>query len=281
MLLVICILSISCNAGIRPHTSRITDEQRWAYLQARFIESVNADTEQPMPGIISEKEALLRVAKFVYARLDPAFSVYRVLWTSKIETPVLLHDPYGHPVAYLFTAVDEASTMLMQATVNPFSGANRDDLFGLIWYGQPSGELSTHFLTRQRAHELVNNTFPDEDISEPIALTFLYLEGYRHSQNSIFWHFTIQNNNRSHGFDEYILHAHISGWRTIPGGLSNRSIINLRGSPFLNHGIIARLDTPLHLQDRVQAASQIMHCSEMQRSPLMTEPLGFTVIELR
>ena len=268
--LLICLLFgislVSCDIGHKLLNNKPEVESKLPDVQSYLAKDVDLDTTSPMPGILSEEEVLLKAADLVIeiGGLDPSFFVYEenpAMWTAKIETPVLLFDPNGMPISYQFSAIDDSGTLLMEATVSPYKDTQLKDFFGSRMgpNKNTTDEQSTHFITKREAKQLIKSTFPGKNSSDPVALTQLSLEGNRYSHYERFWYFTIPTDNSN--YDEYVLAAYIGGWKIIPGGISNRNAINANGSPYLSHGRLAKLTTPLRLKDKIANASLKVHRS--------------------
>jgi hypothetical protein len=94
--------------------------------------------------------------------------------------------------------------------------------------------------------------------SEPIAVSNLRLGDDPNTPKVLFWYFTVDENARSAAEEsgEYVIDAGIFCYRFIPGGMSNRAAINTGrgGSPYLGRHRMAKLDTPLRLFNKLNAA---------------------------
>jgi hypothetical protein len=100
---------------------------------------------------------------------------------------------------------------------------------------------------------------------------------------ALFWYFTDGENARDTAgvVEEYVIDAAILGYHSIPGGVSNRAVINLgRGSPHLNGYRMAKLDKPLRLFDKLETALAAGGAS-FAPSSYPAESVGFTPVPLK
>jgi hypothetical protein len=287
----IVLFYMSCNAMSKLSSSNSTPEETWALLQDRMALGAGASNERPMPGILSEREVLLKAVDYAaqIGALDPSYYAYQenpALLTAKIETPILLHFPDGTPVSYYLTAVTDNGESLMGVFVRP----GVDIKYEVFETGRgssiPDGPdyLSGHLITKQEVIELIKSQFPDSVIDGPIAVSNLFLEGQPHSNNAIFWYFTVSGDNRSveTSAEEYIIDSAIRGWRTISGGVSNRSAISAGqgGSWVLGGARMAKLETPLRILEKTEEANARTVGGISSPAPY-NEPVQFTPVPLR
>jgi hypothetical protein len=106
------------------------------------------------------------------------------------------------------------------------------------------------------------------------------------SNATVFWYFTTEENNPQSvaGGEkkEYIIDADIREYRMISGGVANRSAISTNGggSPHLGWGRMAKLETPVHLLDRLQAArTSARSLASVAAEPV--PPARFTPVPLK
>jgi hypothetical protein len=259
------IFCMSCNNTMKLSNNSSTPEEKWAIIQDYMAPFATVSNERPMPDILSEQEVLIKAVEYAarIGALDSSYYVYKdnpELLNARIETPILLFFPDGTPVSYFLTVVDDIGETLMDAFVRP--GIDVDyDLFETSRSGMISNKpdyLSGHYITKREAVDLIQSQFPDSIVSDPIAVRNLFLEGNPHSNNSIFWYFTVTSNDRSieTTFEEYIIDSIIMGFKMILGGVSGRSAISTGngGSPYLGYARMAKLDTPLHILDKMDSA---------------------------
>jgi hypothetical protein len=262
LFLLSAVIFISCSNFIKPVNTAADNGEKWAAIEGAMAPGAVPSSTRPRADILSEQEVLLKAADYLYSigALDPSFYVYEEeprLLTAKIETPVLFYFPEGTAASYLLMAVDEKGESLMDIIVRPGIGIDLNSFVtssGGIIPNKPDS-LSSHFITKREAVELIKTQFPDSVVSEPVALRGLFLEGHSHSNTSFFWYFTVGGKERSAGtvLEEYIIAADIMGYRTIAGGVSNRSAISTGrgGSPQLDGERMAKLDTPLNLLEKI------------------------------
>ncbi|MDR0721832.1 MAG: hypothetical protein LBF75_03415, partial [Treponema sp.] len=257
----IAILFASCGHKERAFEN-MTPKEKWEILQEYYmVPGAPVSNRRPLPNVLSEQEVLLKAADYAIAEgvLDPSYYAYQTnpaLMDAKIETPILVTDSVsGDPYMYLLTAVEDTGVLLAEVFVHSSANAHDEKFEKGRGFGIP--ETSAHYITKREAVELIQSQFPDGTTREPIAVNNLRLGDNPHSHRGIFWYFTVSKNTRSTGEanEEYILASGITGYRSIPGGVSNRAAINLgRGSPHLDGYRMAKLDTPIHLFDKLETA---------------------------
>jgi hypothetical protein len=265
-----------------------TPEEKWEIIEEYYlVPGAPVSTEHPLPNVLSEQEVLLKAAKVAIEEgvLDPSYYAYQnnpALMTAKIETPILLTDSTnGVPDMYLLTAVDDMDILLAEVFVK--SAVNTNDAQFENGRSFTIPDSSFHYITKQEAVELVQSQFPEDTVSDPMAVYNLRLGDDPHSHRGLFWYFTVGENARSTGGsgEEYVIAADIAGYRSIPGGVSNRAAINLgRGSPHLNGYRMAKLDKPLRLFDKLETARAAGGALFVPAS-YPTESAGFTPVLLK
>jgi hypothetical protein len=265
-------------------------------LQRYLVDGVILDDQRPMVGILSEQEVLLKAADIAvnggfhfdissYLEEEPA------LLTAKIETPVLLHRSNGEPWVYMLYVVDEKRTLLMIASVKCEENVDRQYFLATLSRAIPNRHLyddayyDAHYITKREVKEYTKRRFPDKNISEPVAITNLFLEEKRHSNSEIFWYFQVED--KSSGsiseVEEYIIAATVMG--NVILNENNRSLISsaYRGSPQLNGYRMAKLSRPLNFQyyGRNSSRSMFEDSSNIEFiEPTLIEPMGFTGVPL-
>jgi hypothetical protein len=238
-----------------------TPEEKWTLMQEYMVPGAPVDNERPLPNVLSEREVLVKAAGYAIEEgvLDPEYYAYQdnpALMYAKIETPILITDAVtGEPYAYLLTAVDDTGVLLAAVAVNSAASTNEEFERGR-GFGIPV--TAGHYISKREAVELIKSQFPEGTASEPIAVNNLRLGTDPFSHIGVFWYFTVSENTRSvtDPCEEYIIAADIAGYRSIPGGVSNRSAIDLGqgGSPYLNGYRMAKLEEPLNIFDKLKAA---------------------------
>jgi hypothetical protein len=287
------IIFISCSNFIKPANTAVTHEEKWAAVESIMASGAVPSNIRPRADLLSEQEVLLKAADYLYSigGFDPSFYAYEEeprLLTAKIETPVLLYFPDGTAFSYFFIAVDEKGESLIGSMVRPGIDVNYD-LFEINRSGiipNKPDYASSHFITKQEAAELVKTQFPDSVVSEPIAVTNVFLEDHPYSNTSIFWYFTVSGGNERSAEtvpEEYIIDSTIMGYRTIAGGVSNRSAISTGrgGSPLLGWERMARLDTPLNLFEKIEASDARALAGDNTAVPYQRTELKYTPVPLR
>ena len=288
---------LACHVG--PAESASTKETKtaetWEAVQQAMVPGADASSERPYTDVLSEKEVLLKAVDYALKEgaLNSSYYIYQenpALLTAKIETPVLLHFiPTGTTNAYLLTAVDTDGANLANFFVNASADTdiNSFEFTREVSTENIPDEQSAHRITKREAVRLIKNQFPDKQVSEPIALSGLRLEDSPYSNYGIYWYFTVNDESRSAGgtSEEYIIASEINGWKSIAGGLANRAAISggSGGSPYLNWNRMARLDTPLRLFDKIEAARSANEGRAAAPDPSAKpiEKVKFTPVPLR
>jgi hypothetical protein len=285
----IAITFVSC--GQKPIVyDKSTPQEKWQIIRDDImVPGAPVSNERPLPNVLSEQEVLLKVADVAIEEgiLDPSYYEYQnnpALLTAKIETPVLITDAEnGKPGCYLLTAVDNDGVFLAEVSVNSAVNANTAEFeFGR---GFAIPDTSHHYITKREASELIQSQFSDSTVSEPMAITNLWLDDDPYSHMFFFWYFTVSDNTRNVADveDEYIIATIIPGYTTIPGGVSNRAAIDFagdRGDFHLKGYRMAKLNKPLHLFDKLEAARAVGGASYAPAS-YPTESVGITPVPLK
>jgi hypothetical protein len=289
--LSVCIALVfaSCGQKERAFENR-TPEEKWEIMQEYYmVPGTPVSTERPLSNVLSEQEVLLKAADFAIAEsvLDSSYYAYEknpALMDAKIESPILVTDAAsGVPDMYILNAVDDDGISLARISVS----SNLDDMSGVSFVrGRSISEASMasdHIITKREAVELIQSQFKNMILSEPVAVGDLRLGDDPHSHIALFWYFTVSENARSTegAVEEYVIDADIAGYRSIPGGVSNRAAINLgRGSPHLDGYRMAKLDKPLRLFDKLKTARAAGGASFAPAS-YPSESIGFTPVPLK
>ncbi|MDR2052501.1 MAG: hypothetical protein LBP80_03725 [Treponema sp.] len=292
LFLLSAIIFISCGNFIKPVDTAVTREEKLAAVESIMASGAAASDIRPRAGLLSEQEVLLKAADYLYSigGLDPSFYAYEEeprLLTAKIETPVLFYFPDGTPASYYLMAVDEKGECLMGSMVHPETNVDLNS-FETVRDGiipNKPDYLSSHFITKREAAELIKTQFPGNVVSEPIAVRGLFLEGHPHSNSEIFWYFTVGGSERGAEAvsEEYIIDADIMGYSTIAGGVSNRSAISAGrgGSPLLDWERMAKLNTPLNLFEKIEASNARALAGDNTAVPYQRTELKYTPVPLR
>jgi hypothetical protein len=264
----IFIVVILASCGPRPTVyENRTSEETWENIQSdHMVPDAPVSNERPLPNVLSEQEVLLKVADIALAEgvFDPENPIYDetpALRTARIETPILLTNAdSGEPDAYMLNAVDDAGVLI--ATVSVKSGVNTSNTEFELGRGFAIPDTSFHYITKREAVELIQSQFPDDTTSDPMAVYNLRIDDDPYSHQSLFWYFTVSDSDASRSAtgteDEYILAADILGYRSIAGGVSNRTAIDGQGGSLRLDGYrMAKLNTPIRLFNKVNAARAV------------------------
>jgi hypothetical protein len=281
---ILAFLFFSCNFGAKS----IAKNQQTTIeaLQWFLADGVVLDDQRPMAGILSEQEVLLKAADIAVSQgvLDPSYYLYKkepALWTAKIETPILVHDPSGEPSVYMLHAVDEEGNSLMEVFVKSEENIDTKDFVATLFTPtpNPSRNYKANFITKREVNEYARRRFPGKNISAPVAVANLFLEGSRHSNSQIFWYFQVgdQNGSVASNVEEYIIDVAVMGNRLNENG---RSLISnaYRGSPHLGGYRMAKLTPPLNFQYYTRDASMDIFANSANTT--LTEPIGFIGVPL-
>jgi hypothetical protein len=285
------IVIVSASCGSKPAAfERSTPEEKWKILREYFlVPDAPVSNERPLPNVLSEQEILLKAADFAVKEgvLYPDYYAYQnnpALKSAKIETPILLTNAStGEPDAYILTAVDANGVSMATVIVSSNSGGDSASFIRGRSIAEPGGAYN-HIMTKREAAELIQSQFPEGEVSEPMAVSNLRLGEDPHSHRGIFWYFTVDESEPARGAagsaEEYILDADIPG--NLSGGvLSNRAaIVGQGGSPYLGGYRMAKLNTPLGLHNKLNAARSAGGAS-FSPSVYPTERLSFTPVPLK
>jgi hypothetical protein len=238
-----------------------TPDEQWEVMRDYMVPGAPVSDERPLPNVLSEREVLLKVAEAAVKEgvLHPSYYAYEnnpALTTAKIETPILMFNlGNGVPDRYIINAVDTDGITLAFVSVRSARDANGEPFEFARNIVEPNA-ATIHMITKREAAELIQNQFPDNEVSEPMLISNLRLGDAKQSHREFFWYFTVSDNARSAAGEagEYIISADVGGYSAIPGRMSNRVALNKGDSPYLNGLRMAKLDTPLHLFDKLGSA---------------------------
>jgi hypothetical protein len=265
-----------------------TPQEKWQIIRDDvMVPGAPVSDERPLPNVLSEQEVLLKAADFAVAEgvLDPAYSAYQdnpALWTARIETPILLTNAStGVPDMYILNAVDDDGITLASISVNSARDAGEGSFERGRFISEAGSVPDVHDITKREAVDLIQSQFPDNTVSEPMAIGNLRLEGRRYSHTALFWYFTVSDTARNVAgvADEYILDIYIPSYHSIPGGVSNRAALDRVGGELIGYRM-AKLDTPIRLFDKLEAARAAGGVS-FAPSSYPTESVGFTPVPLK
>jgi hypothetical protein len=109
---------------------------------------------------------------------DPPYPVIQnhpALLRAKIETPALIiNAESGEPSSYALTAVDNDGVLLERMSFNSAVNASNEEFAGLQGFALPG--IAHHFIAKHEAAELIQSQFPDDAVSEPMAIENLRLD---------------------------------------------------------------------------------------------------------
>jgi hypothetical protein len=287
--IVIAILSMSCGQKQTVFESN-APEEKWEIIREYYmVPGAPVSNERPLPNILSEQEVLLKAAEAALEEgaLDPSYYEYEnnpALMTARIETPILVTDAEnGEPGWYMLTAVDDNGVFLARVSIN--SAVNASDAEFEFGRGFAIPGSSHHYITKREALALIQSQFPENTVSEPMAITNLRLEDDSYSHMFLFWYFTVNDSvrNVADDSDEYIIATIIPGYTSIPGGVSNRAAIDYageRGDWHLKGYRMAKLNKPLRLFNKMETARAAGGAS-FTPSSYPRESVGFTPVPLK
>jgi hypothetical protein len=282
------IVFTSCGQRSTVFESRSSTE-KWEIIQDYIVPGAPVSNQRPLPNVLSEQEVLLKAMDYAVEKgaLDTSYYAYQnhpALLSAKIETPILTIDAVnGEPYSYLLVPVDNDGVLLAEISVNPAVTAR----VAKFEYGRGFAipNTSSHYITKREATELIQSQFPDSAVSEPMAITNLRLDDDPYSHKFFFWYFTVSGNDRSAAGsgDEYIIASVIPGYKSIPGGVSNRAAIDYeggRGDFHLNGYRMAKLNKPLGLFSKLETARSAGGAS-FAPSDYPAESVGITPVPLK
>jgi hypothetical protein len=256
---VVVFVLVSCGSG-GTKIATITLEEKLEIIQSIMVSGVILSSVRPVTGILSEQEVMLKAADYAVkiGALDPSYYLYEndpALLTAKIERPILVYDFTGFGgsdgATYLLNAVDDNGVNLAGAYVRPVVEEDEDSfVIATFQRADTFAEHSYHYITKREAVNVSRSQFPGKTVSDPVAIR-MRLAGKPYSHYTNFWYFTVGNT------VEYIIASIITGDAVYSGGVSNRSAISGgagRGSPQLDGARMARLDSPLNVFDKLEAA---------------------------
>jgi hypothetical protein len=283
---------VSCRQQAEYAKSR--PEEKWEIIQEYYmVPDVPVSDERPLPNVLSEQEVLLKAADFAIAEgvLDPSYYAYQTnpaLMDAKIETPILVTDANsGVPDMYILNAVDQDGIYLARISVSSNLADTSKASFVFSRFITEPTSAHNHLMTKREATALIQSQFPngmtDGTVSEPMMIGNLRLGDDPHSHRAFLWYFTVSENTRSTvgTGGEYVIDAIIGGYRSIPGGVSNRAAINKgHTSHHLDGYRMVKLDRPLQLFDKLNTARSVGGVL-FSSSAYPRETVGFTPVPLK
>ncbi|MDR2634122.1 MAG: hypothetical protein LBC51_10975 [Treponema sp.] len=290
----IVILCGSCGQRVSEY-AKSTPEEKWEIIQEYYmVPDASASDERPLANVLSEQEVLLKAADFAIAEgvLDPSYYAYQTnpaLMDAKIETPILVTDASsGVPDMYVLNAVDQDGIYLARISVSSNPSDTSEAAFIFSRFITEPTSAHNHLMTKREATELIQSQFPngmtDGTVSEPMMIGNLRLGDNPHSHRAFLWYFTVSENTRSTvgTGGEYVIDAIIGGYRSIPGGVTNRAAINMgHTSHYLDGYRMVKLDKPLHLFDKLETARSVGGVAFTPPAYPTDPPIGFTPVPLK
>jgi hypothetical protein len=285
----IALVFLSCGKKSTVLASGSTSTEKWEIIQDYIVSGAPVSNERPLSNVLSEQEILIKAANYALKEglLDTTYHAYQrnpALLSAKIETPILVTDAEnGKPGWYLLTAVDADGVLLARMSFNSAVNTGDEEFAGLRGFALPG--ISQHFITKREAAELIRSQFPDDTVSEPVAIENLRLDDDPYSHMFFFWYFTVGDNagNIASARDEYIIATIIPDYKSIPGGVTNRAAIGYsggRGDFHLNGHRLAKLNKPLRLFDKLETARTAGNAS-FAPSNHPAESIGITPLPLK
>jgi hypothetical protein len=293
MALVNCPQPSSGGSNAEPVTPQnpalIPEAQKWQYIQENLAAGVELSAERPYPGVLSEKEVLLKAVDYAIGEGagDPSYYLYEItpeLLTAKIAKPVLVHNLYeGAANEYFLTAVDDEGTVWLQVLVNSSADAGQEGFEKLRIFSMLNDpQYSYHMITKAEAVNLFASAFAGKQISEPVLISGLLLNNYISPPiGETLWYTTVRNSASDTNYEEYILQPGVIGWQNISGGISNLAALNdyYACGSYLNWNRMAKLDTPLRILDIIEAGRNAS--GELKFAPITTPNVKFTPVPLQ
>jgi hypothetical protein len=293
LFIVVVFVLVSCGSG-GTKIATITPEEKLEIILSIMVSGTALSSERPCTGILSEQEVMLKAADYAVklGALDPSYYLYQddpALLTAKIERPILVYDFTGFGgsdgATYLLNAVDDNGINLAVAYVRPVVEAEESSFVASRFERADTfAEHSYHRITKREAVNLSRSQFPGKTVSEPVAIR-MRLAGKPYSHYTNFWYFTVDDNSRNAvgNTEEYIIDSVITGDAVYSGGVSNRIAISggVRGSPQLDGARMARLDSPLNVFDKLEAARSTGRSLSAVIAERSVEPAKFTQVPLQ
>jgi hypothetical protein len=271
------------------------EPELWPTIENVLVPGAEVSDERPVDNVLSEKEILIKATKFAEERgfLEPDslfINSQPKLLTANIETPIFIHNFLGSAEecyeygTYQIYAVDDNGEYLAHILARPHDNVdinNLDIVMGVLEENimEYSPELSTHFITKREAVELIESQFPGQSYEGPIAIKTEF-EGQVWGNTIISWYFTIgDTESRAAGgaYDEYLIDIEVLDYRNFIGSVTtNRSAIdNERTAKNWGGNRMVKLDTPLYFIDKlkdVQTGERSAYTSEVP-SPARVSPV--------
>jgi hypothetical protein len=257
---------------INSSISNLEEPELWSVIEDVMAPGTEVSDIRPADNVLSEKEILLKAAKFADERglleSDSLFLTSQPkLQTAHIETPVFIHNFLGSAEecyeygTYLIYAVDQNGEYLANLLVRPHDNVDLtriDIAMGVVNEDvmQTSPETAKHFITKREAVELIESQFPGQTYEGPIAVKTEF-EGEVWGNTIVSWYFTVgdtENRSVEGVYDEYLIDTSIYDYRNLTGGVTtNRSAIDNENTAknWGGHRMV-KLDTSLNFLEKIK-----------------------------
>jgi hypothetical protein len=254
--------------------SNMEDADLWAAIEDVLAPGVKVSDTRIKSDVLSEKEILIKAAKFAeergFLQSDSLFFTSQPkLAAARIETPVFIHNFLGSAEdsyeygAYLIFAVDENGEYLANFLLKPHDNVETSGLdiaLGVMSEDilESNAEIALHFITKREAVELIESQFPGQPYEGPIAVKMEF-EGEVWGNTINSWYFTVgDSESRAVGgtYDEYLIDTSVYDYRNLTGGItSNRSAIDTESTAksWGGHRMV-KLETPVYFLEKLKRA---------------------------
>jgi hypothetical protein len=266
-------MMLNRNDNINSLLSNLEEPELWSAIEDVMVPEAEVSDIRPADNVLSEKEILLKAAKFADERgllaSDSLFLTSQPkLLTAHIETPIFIHNFLGSAEecyeygTYLIYAVDQNGEYLANILVRPHDNVDLmsiDIAMGVMDEGvlEYSPETAKHFITKQEAIELIESQFPGQPYEGPIAVKTEF-EGEVWGNTIVSWYFTVgdmENRAVDGAYAEYLIDTSVYNYRNLTGGVTtNRSAIDTENTAksWGGHRMV-KSDTPLNFFEKIKA----------------------------
>jgi hypothetical protein len=294
--ILIGISALSCRQlnrgeGHNVSLSDMDDADVWAAIEDVLAPGAKVSDVRIATNVLSEKEILIKAAKFAEQRGDLYsdsifFKEQPKLLSARVEAPIFIYSflvPADHSIdygIYMLFAIDEKGECLRVSMVDPIITVD-DKRFELVSGSNvmTPEELASHYITKREAVELIEGQFPGQSYEGPIAVKMEF-EGEVWGSATISWYFTIgdiESRSVEGSYAEYLIDSQVFDYRNITGGVtSNRSAIDTESTAksWGGHRMV-KLETPVYFLEKlksVQAGERSAFTGEMP-SPARVTPV--------
>jgi hypothetical protein len=250
--------------------AKTEDQDIWSAIEDVLAPGAKVSDVRPASNILSEKEILIKAAKFAEERgrlhsNSILFTEQPKLLTAHVEAPVFIYNflvpaersiEYG---IYRLSAIDEKGECLMVLMVDPLITVE-DNRFELVSGTNASfpEEIATHYITKREMIELIESQFPGQPYEGPIAVNMEF-EGEVWGNAITSWYFTVGDavsRSVDNTYAEYLIDSQVFDYRNITGGVtSNRSAIDTESTAksWGGHRMV-KLETPVYFLEKLKRA---------------------------